>query len=52
MEVNYYSNIEEDIPDLPIYHILQEKVQMLEDERDYYMDQSEQLSSSISDCCS
>ncbi|HET7344495.1 MAG TPA: hypothetical protein VFJ05_01320 [Nitrososphaeraceae archaeon] len=36
---NYNINVEEDIPDSPIYRRLQEKIQMVEDERDYYRDQ-------------
>ena len=31
--------MEEDIPDLPVYRRLQEKIQMLEDERDFYQEQ-------------
>jgi hypothetical protein len=31
--------MEEDIPDLPVYRRLQEKIRMLEDERDFYQEQ-------------
>jgi polyhydroxyalkanoate synthesis regulator phasin len=31
--------MEEDIPDSPVYRRLQEKIQMLEDERDFYQEQ-------------
>ncbi len=31
--------MEEDIPDSPVYRRLQEKIQLLEDERDFYQEQ-------------
>jgi polyhydroxyalkanoate synthesis regulator phasin len=36
---NYDIDMEEDIPDSPVYRRLQEKIQMLEDERDFYQEQ-------------
>jgi hypothetical protein len=44
---NYNIDMEKDIPDSPVYDILQEKIQMITDERDYYIDLCNQLKEEV-----
>jgi len=44
---NYDIDVKEDVPDSPIYRRLQERIEMIEDERDYYRDQYYKLKEQI-----